>query len=780
MKYYFKYFALFFIVVIFSMIIFFVIPISDDILNPKQKSFDITDRNGHVLRTVIRSNGISSSFCPSEDISDNLKKASVAVEDRRYYRHKGIDLYGVFRALYYNIKYRRVVEGASTISQQTAEMLFLTGKGNLISKLKKMIFALKLELHLSKEEILEKYLNLAPYGTNIYGVTQASEEYFRRKPSELSLAQCAFLAGIPQRPSFYDPRFNFDETVKKQHKVLAIMKNTGVIDSSAYYQAINEKIVISKSHHVFMAPHFCDFVLSKINFKENEKPAYIKTTLDINLQSSVESLLAAEISSLQDKGVTNGAVIVMNSAGEILAMVGSVDYRSKDGQVNACLSARQGGSIMKPFTYALALDKGIRISEITPDLPLSVEQFEGSYIPSNYDNKFHGPVSFRRALACSYNIPAVTLLGRVGVESLYSMLISAGFEHLSQPPSFYGLGLTLGNAPVTLYELIRGYSVFMNGGKIIEPKIFLDTQGENSLKLPLEEQEKSNQICSEQSSFIIFDVLSDNSAREGAFGRNSPLYFPYPCAVKTGTSKSFRDNWTVGCTSDYIVGVWAGNFDNSKMNAVSGVTGAAPLFNKVMSLLHEKSAPKLPKEPVGLLIMKICTSSGKIPKPDCAGKVRSELFLKQYPPSEACDVHQRVCIDIRTGRLSEANTPHKFLKYKIYEIYPPIYNYWFIENGIKLPEEIFAFQSVNKPITIISPQEGEKFRVDPILKREYQKIHFKAIVSDKSETVLWFLDGEKLGETSGEHRIEWIIQKGSHTLKVRSGENESQVSFSVN
>ena len=752
----------------FSCLIYIFIPIkSKDLIKTSDFSGVILDRNGNILRNVFSENDvITSEFVDLNKISTNMKKAIVSVEDKRFYSHIGIDFKSVMRACLLNLKDMKIVAGGSTITQQLAKLILKNKQRTFWAKFCETLLALRMELYLDKEEILALYLNRVSYGTYLQGIGEASECYFTKRPSELSIAQSAFLAAIPLLPSYYDPYRNIEAVLEREKLILSLMKNQGLISESEYKNALDEKIVIQSPNFKFEAPHFCDYIISEYNKNGKKVHGSIRTTLDLDLQHEVENILNASILSLHEQNVTNGAVLVIdNQTGDILSMVGSVDFFAKDGQVNGCLSTRQAGSTLKPFVYALSLESGKTAADIIPDIKITVNDLNGSFSPLNYDRKYHGPVRLRNALACSYNVPAFRTAMDIGVGNLYKRLKELGFSSLDKKPDWYGPGIALGNGEVSLKELVSAYRCFSNHGKTINIKFLIN-----------ETVHESDYVFSDKVSYIIFDILSDNEARTPAFGRNSYLRLPFKCAVKTGTTKNYRDNWCIGTTSEYTVGVWVGNFDNSSMKNISGVTGAGPIFNKVMKYLYRDKKPLDVKIPEGIIEKKICALSGKLPNPYCKDLVK-ELFISF--PSEECDYHKLLKIDVRTGDLASNYTPSKYIKEKVCEIYPDIYYEWEKEKGIKIFSEkiISDFLTSRNNLKITFPSDGDVFVIDKTVEHDYQKIVFH-LIGGKNK-VTWKLNGKKIADTTEPFSFEWNLEKGTYILEAISENESDSVSFTV-
>jgi len=616
------------------------IPLPRKILKPAPVvSLRILDRNGNLLREVLSDEEGKSQWISFQEIPQNVISATLAAEDSHFYEHPGIDLKAILRAIIQNIRARRVISGGSTLTQQLIKNIYHFPR-NWFWKIVEIWYALRLEISLSKDEILTQYLNRVPYGNQTFGINAASWFYFNKPLSHLSQAEAAFLAGLPRGPSVYNPYRHFHRAQKRQREVLQRMLNKEMITQEEYKRAFKEPLNLVTSEIAFRAPHFCDFVLSKIPLKERQNISFIRTTLDFQLQKDVEVLLKNYVKSLKKWEVTNAAALIMdNETDEILSFVGSADFfdSSHSGQVSGITSLRQPGSALKPFTYALALEQEMTAATLIPDTEICIQIKGIDYAPKNYDGKFHGFIRLREALACSYNVSAVRVLEKIGVEPLLRRLKKLGFKSLNKEPNYYGLGLTLGDGEVTLLELVRAYSTLARAGVFKKEKIFLeikDTQGKTMSFL----DSQSARVFSPQVSYIITNILADKDARIPAFGEGSCLNLPFPCAVKTGTSGNFRDNWTIGYTPHWTVGIWVGNFDGSPMHNVSGVSGAGPLFRDIMLLLEKRKKERNFNFaiPEGLIEVYVCPKSGMLAGSFCPGKIK-EIFIKGTEPREVCN-----------------------------------------------------------------------------------------------------------------------------------------------
>ena len=708
------------------------IPIPQKKLNPSPIiSLRITDRSGILLREVLSDEDGHCQWTELSGIAPELIQATIVSEDRRFFRHTGINFYSIARAFLQNMKAGRVVSGASTITQQLVHNIYHF-KRNLFSKVCETWLALRMESTLTKEEILVQYLNRICYGNGAFGIEAASRFYFDKSASQLSLAESAFLAGLPRSPSALNPLHSLGGAVQGQRSILFQMYDLGLVSASKLERSLEEILQLSQAKSRFRAPHFCDYVLSQFTPSARRELSLIQTTCDLTLQEKVETLVKNHIDALAVKGITNGAVVVMsNPTGEILCMIGSKDFFDNriDGQVNGTLSLRQPGSTLKPFTYGLALENGWTAADIIHDGPVQYPTPEGTYSPRNYDKKYHGLIRLREALACSYNIPAVALLETLGTENLFLQLKEMGFESLDRGPGHYGLGLTLGNGEVTLLELIQAYSALARGGGWQESQSILQLNDSDRI-LQIESRDSPREtVFPPQITYILTDILSDKDARIPAFGYNSALALPFPCAVKTGTSKDFRDNWTIGYTPNFTVGIWVGNFDGSPMHNVSGVTGCGPLFRDVILLLEntEKSADFLETE--GVIRAEICPLSGQLAGENCPGSMK-EIFIAGTEPQIFCSLHQQA------GRTASPQVP------------------------------IESIGSSSNPLTIAFPRDGDLFRIDPVLKHSFQSLFFRVDFSvdvqvDKLE---WWINGKQEAVTTSPFDYSWKLKPGKYTI----------------
>lgn len=661
----------------------------------------IVDRYGRGLREVLGDSEGRARRVEFDDISDHLINATLHAEDRRFWAHHGVDLLAIARASWQNTRNMEVISGASTLSQQVVKLLRSGNRSRTLpNKLEEAVLAVRLEKIASKREILEQYFNRAPYGNQLFGVSAASWMYFNKPPAQLSLAESSLLAGIPRAPSLYNPYKNLAAAKRVQKRTLKLMRERGVISTQQYENALAEKLVILKPDRRVLAPHFSEHILKKLRNKEaegdlNAHPKLIKTTLDLDLQKTVQDIVRAELSQLEKKNIHQAAVLILNTqTNEVLAWVGAQNYWDEEhgGANDGILALRQPGSALKPFVYGLFFEQGHRASDILADFPREFPAEKGIYIPKNYDLRYHGPVSARAALASSLNIPAVMVAEEVGVKPIINTLRDFGMNTFEQSDAYYGLGIALGNGEVRLRDLTAAYATLGRLGQQKELRAFLDEtvsgSDARSEKQKLRTPVENEQIFTPETAYILLDILSDDAARAQGFGRYSALYFPYRVAAKTGTSDGFRDNWTFGVTPDYTIGVWAGNFDASPMQHSSGITGAAPIMRQVTQALYPDAAnaADVPwfTRPEGVEAHRVCTLSGHKPGQNCRS-TRRELFTPDTWSEEPCDIHKTLAVDTRNGLLAGPECPAQYVQEQVFANIPPDWYEWAKHRGERLP-----------------------------------------------------------------------------------------------
>jgi len=722
----------------------------------------IVDRNGIVLYEPLSSTGTRNEWL--NDVPPSIANATIAAEDRRFERHLGIDPIAIARAVVHDVVKLRAAEGGSTITQQVAKMLLGNPPRTIGAKVREAVIALRLEHRYTKKQILALYVNLAPYGEQTIGIARASRRYFASAPDELTIAQSAWLASLPQRPS--TPR----RALARQRAVLASMKKLGTIDANEYRDARNERLSLDRGLQPTLAPHFVERVRASLG---PNAPRRIETTLDANLQASVRGIIAAERGELLRHGAHSVAVAVLdNRTGEWLAWEGSGDYFGTNfgGAIDGVTTLRQPGSTLKPFTYALAFEQGFTPATVLADVPSHFPTAEGgvTYTPRNYDGGYRGPLRARLALAGSENVPAVALLSKVGPPALLRLLRGAGFHDLTRTADYYGLGLTLGDAEVTLEQLVTAYATFARGGLSVSPSMIraaapLRTDksvcatcgsaqttisasatgrcGTDTLVCaPAEAAAPATRTVSQRTAFWITDILSDPKAREFIFGRGGNLEFPFPVAVKTGTSQAYHDNWTIGYTRAVTVGVWVGNFDRTALRNSSGVTGAGPVFHAVMLAAMRRAGGNdntaIVDRPDDLEQQPICALSGHRPSTSCPATETE--WLPRDADVEFCAWHH-------AGGVS----------------WPSEYREWAAARERRMnPSALRATVARDTTFRITSPANDTTYLVDPTLHREFQALHLRA-----THDATWIVDGKPAAR-------EWPLRTGQHTIVATNARGE--------
>jgi penicillin-binding protein 1C len=724
----------------------------------------IVDRNGIVLYEPLSSTGTRNEWL--NDVPPSIANATIAAEDRRFEQHLGIDPIAIARAVVHDIVRLRAAEGGSTITQQVAKMLLGNPPRTIAAKVREAVIALRLEHRYTKPQILALYVNLAPYGEQTIGIARASRRYFACAPDELTIAQSAWLASLPQRPS--TPR----RALARQRVVLARMKTLRLIDANEYRDARAERLSLDRGLQPTLAPHFVERV--RVSLGANA-PRRIETTLDANLQASVRGIIAAERGELLRHGAHSVAVAVLdNRTGEWLAWEGSGDYFGTNfgGAIDGVTTLRQPGSTLKPFTYALAFEQGFTPATVLADVPSHFPTAEGGvvYTPRNYDGGYRGPLRARLALAGSENVPAVALLSKVGPPALLRLLRGAGFHDLTRTADYYGLGLTLGDAEVTLEQLVTAYATFARGGLSVQPSMIraaapLSTDksvcatcgsaqstrpaspagrcGTDTLVCAPAQAESAapaTRTVSTRTAFWITDILSDPKAREFIFGRGGNLEFPFPVAVKTGTSQAYHDNWTIGYTRAVTVGVWVGNFDRTALRNSSGVTGAGPIFHAVMLAAMRRAGGNdqttIVERPDDLEEQPICALSGHRPSTSCPANETE--WLPRDGAVEFCAWHHA----------SGVSWPSEYREWAAAHERRPAGN------------ALHAIVARDTTFRITSPPNDATYLVDPTLHREFQALHLRA-----THDATWIIDGKPAAR-------EWPLRTGQHTIVATNGRGE--------
>jgi len=772
------------------------LPQPDKVVRREGFSTKIYDREGELLYDVFADQRRT----PVElaEVPEDLKEATIAIEDKNFYQHQGFDPWGWLRAMFNTVFRFRRLAGGSTLTQQLVKNVLLTPQRTISRKIKEFVLAVQIEKKYTKDEILQMYLNESPYGGTAWGVQAAAETYFTKDVNELNLVESAVLAGLPQSPTRYSPFTGGEEVYKTRTKdVLRRMREDDYITKDEEKQALKdlESVEFAPEGASFKAPHFVMYVRQKLIDKYGEALVEggglrVTTTLDWDLQKEAQKIVSNQIAKVESLDITNGAAMVMDPTnGEILAMVGSKNYHAEnyDGKVNVTLSLRQPGSSIKPVNYVTAFKQGYTPATMIMDV---VTEFPGGannpvYKPRNYDNKPHGPVQLRQALGNSLNIPAVKLLQLAGVRNMLETAYDMGFTTL-QPTTAnvnrFGLSLTLGGGEIRLIDMVAAYSAFGNSGLKVEPVSILKVENNKGKVLEKHKSVKGKRVLSEEEAFLISDILSDNSARTITFGGNSYLNISgRQVAVKTGTTDDMRDNWAVGWTPGVIVGAWVGNNDNSAMKRVaSGISGATPIWRQIMIQALVGQPVKGWAAPKGIVTKEIDVISG-YPSHD-GWPSRHEYFIKGTEPVGADPIHTelKVCkgqdklatdtmvargdYDKREYIVAEADDPAGGGKNRWQEAIDA----WIggqDDGRYKYPKE-YCGESDEIVVDITSPGDEEEIN---------NEFDFKVRVTANNsiEKVEFFVDGtKKKTVTEKPFEVTLHLDNGTYKLKVRAEDSK--------
>lgn len=717
---------------------------------PEDPGVRILDRNGTLLRSTRAEDGTRGRWTPLRAIDPDLIVAFIAVEDRRFWDHHGVDLRAVGRAARDNWRAQRIVSGASTISMQLARLLQPQTRG-WRAKVSETAWGLRLEAHLSKQEILEQYLNRVQLGQNTAGVAAAAELYMGAAPDELSVGESALLAGLAQAPSRDNPVASPRRAVARRQTALRRMVTAGAIPMEVAQRANDEPALTRRTREPFLAPHFTTRVLQDVRGATGEMT--LRTTIDAGLQAELEAEARQSVALLGERGVRQSAIVVLdNRTGGVLAWVGSPDFwEPQSGQTDMVVSPRQPGSALKPFLYALAFDRGRTAASVFADVPTTFNTASGPYEPRNYDRRFRGPVRAREALASSYNVPAVLLAQEMGIGTFLHTLHLAGFSSLKRTSEYYGLGLALGNGDVTLMEIANGFRALANGGTY---------RGWHWRSDETSAPGDGRRVVSAASAALVLDVLADPAARAPGFGLVTPFDFPFPVAVKTGTSRHFTDNWAVGVTGNFTVAVWAGDVRGRPMEGVSGVTGAGPLLHRAMVVTAARHAPGVLPTPAdaGLQPANVCRVSGLLATRECPGM--REWFIAGTAPVER-DTW------VRAGRVRLPEAYEAWAEQAAGMGFVVETDVMEVAPGDVVPDETaIAARAVARaaPVAaptgfrITSPAEGDVYRLPPGVPAAYATVALRA--SGAQGDVRWFVDGEP------HEASRWSLRPGAHVIRA--------------
>ena len=768
-----------------------LVPLPPALFAPPRQQVCLTDRHGVPLRTIPAAGDAFLRPAAYGEIPQALIHATLAAEDKRFWRHPGVDWRASLRAAWHLARYGRIVSGGSTITQQLVKLAQPRPR-TFRAKLIEAVQALRLEQVWDKQRILREYLNRVDYGNLNLGCAAAADFYFAKPPRDLSPAECALLAGLPQAPTRLNPLSHPDRARKRRQWILHRMSENGFLTASEFQRAADEPLRLNPSARPFLAPHFVDLVLAQAPLPGNAdlrsavsqasglpapqsperaplpashatssdpqtgslRPApkafgvrrpevcvtsasgSLRTTLDLELNRVVERLVRRQIDRLAPQHVGDAAAVVIdNASGDVLALVGSRDFFApRSGQVNGAWAPRSAGSTFKPFTYVIAFEQGATPASIVADIPAEFSTPTGLFSPANYDHHDHGPMRYRLALANSLNIAAVKVLASIGGPSvLQHRLQACGLTTLTNSPDQYGLGLTIGNAETRLLELANAYACLARLGAWKPYRLTAGSQPSDSSPLLFDPA-----CC-----FLLADILSDNAARAPAFGPDSELRFSFPVACKTGTSSDFRDNWAFGYTPEFTVGIWAGNFDGSPMQGISGVTGAAPILHDIFEHLHQSRGTSWYRPPDGIVARLIHPVTGKC------------LARRQAGPGENGAVEKFVA-----GCLPPAESPADYDAQGRIRL-PAEYRDWLATSDNWLAGRAVASDDPSA-LRILFPPPGATFYLDPDLPDDGRRVHLRAEGASAPE---WRSDTLECRTNAGQTIA--LLTPGRHALEVR-------------
>lgn len=723
----------------------------------------IEDRHGIPLRSTRAADGSDARWVTYDRVDPDLINAFVAVEDKRFWEHVGLDVLAIGRAARANLRAGKTVSGASTITMQLARLLH-PAERSWLGKVTQSFWALRLEAHLSKQQIMEQYLNRVHLGQGTVGVASASALYFGASPSELSIAQAATLAGLAHAPSRDNPHASPERARRRQAVALARMQRLGFATRDDIARAREESLASVGRSAPFVAPHFTTRVLGWVAAEgASATPGRIRTSLDVALQRELEAEVRHTVDVLHDRHVEHAAAVVLdNATGEVLAWVGSPDFWApKDGQTDMVVSPRQPGSALKPFLYGVALDRGYTAASVIPDVPKTYPTATGPYQPRNYDRRFRGPTRIREALASSYNVPAVEVASALGAGTLLETLHLAGFQSLTRGAEYYGLGLALGNGDVTLIELANGYRALANGGEWRPWTWRLTSPGVGAVPVARGER----RVISPVASAIILDILSDPAARIPGFGTSTPFDFPFPVAVKTGTSRHFTDNWAVGTTRAFTVAVWAGNFNGRAMEGVSGITGAGPLLHRAVMAVARHVPPGVLTTPAeaGAVRVPVCRLSGLRATSECAQL--TEWFAPGTEPTREDDWERGGVVTLpdeyaewaRHGQRAGADEVTRAVAAARASV---------AAGGDVIASAPPVREAGAAQFRIMSPLDGDRYAVPVGVEAKYASIALRA-GGVGAERVRWSIDGRPY------ERDRWALILGTHEIRAISSRGDT-------
>ncbi|HLP10083.1 MAG TPA: transglycosylase domain-containing protein [Opitutaceae bacterium] len=720
----------------------FLIPLPAALLQPPDTTVTLEDRAGREIAVVATQRARHAEALPLSEMGRWLPGVTVALEDRNFWTHNGVDVWALGGALCRNMRHGRVISGGSTIAQQLIKNTRPRTGWRWYDKACEALAAVRLLRTWPRERVLAEYLNRIDYGNRRLGPCAAARAYFGKEPADLTLAEAIYLAGLPQAPTRYNPWSRAAAAARRYRRSLTMLAQRGLLDPATRAALGDEPPALDRSVWPDAAPHFVDAVVAR-------QPALrgrVRTTLDLPLQRTVVTLLCHHVERLRGRGVGQAAAVVIdNRDGAVLALVGSADFDGEAGQIDGALLPRSGGSVLKPFLYAEAIERRIlTAATVLPDTPDAIRSEYVDYDPQNFDRQHLGPVRVREALASSLNVPAVGALSRIGARTFFERLPQWGFTFPRELED-YGAGLILGNAEPRLLDLAAAFAGFAAEGRVPAWRLLTD------------EPTHGRAVISPDTAAIITDLLCDDDARRRSFGRGSPLAAPVRVPCKTGTSSGFRDAWTVGSTAEHTVAVWAGNFDGHPMDGTVSIEAAAPLWRAIIDeLLVNDTAVPAPHESATLVAAEVCRLTGRRPVAESPGTVR-EWFLRGTEPTESAGDWLRT-VDGTTALTL-----------------PPEYATWCASTQNHLGATVVL---PAPELAIRQPRAGACYALDQALPRGQQMLRLEAVLPTADSTASWTVDDQPIATTPDGVAL-WTMSPGDHRAEVVAGPCRTQVTFQV-
>lgn len=758
----------------------------EELQKNESRVLKIYDRNNILLANLFPEYGGFYKEVKYSDLPQNLIEAVISAEDKNFFSHKGIDYKAILRAFISNLLNRKIVSGGSTITQQLSKSI-IHRERNYINKFYEALDSIRLEKNLTKEEILTEYLNRIFFGNNCYGIGAAAELYFKKEVKDLNINESVILASIIKSGTKFNP-YKYEERLHlRKIYVLGQMKKNNFISEEDYNNSINENITIytNREKNILKAPHFVMYIKDSLDKLKYSNITEVKTTLDYKIQKEALLVISNASQSLHSFNVRNISCVILNAkTGEVLSMIGSMDYFDKetDGSVNGAIALRQPGSALKPFLYAYLFDKGESPASVIGDIKTYINSPGGDYIPENFDRKYRGPVTIRDALANSLNIPAVRWLSKYSLKDFQNILLKSGLRSIDKNPDYYGYSLVLGSAEVRLIDLASAYTIFPNSGIFINHYSAVSLKKENGEIFYFPKKSYTHKrVISEESAYLINKILSDRNARMGSFRSYRGLVYPFSIAIKTGTSKGSRDAWTIGYTKDYIVGLWLGDFKGSEMINITGGNGAVPILYDLFSMLNKSQKETKWHKPKDIIEREICLISGKLRGEFCK-ETRLEEFSIFNVPKEECDVHNLYIKRNSDGSIDE----------KVFLNLPSEYNDWIKERQIEKPnsewikaENTYAYNNlnqinnfnsinnqnkINERISITSPTDNSVYKIDSTLPLEYQNIFISSYIPKNIIEANLYCNEEIIAniEELKNGSVIWNLKKGDYTFYIKA------------